>query len=401
MHSLSAPDAPAANDVCQAALCVLLVEDNPTDALLVEVALEEMTAPAPTLTHVETLADAAAALRNGGFDVVLIDLNLPDGQGLGNFERLQELAPDVAMIVLTGLSDESVAVESIALGASDYLIKGEAHAALLERSIRYSIERKRNENGRLELLKARVEREEAHAANAAKDQFLATISHELRTPLTAIMSWTSLLSGGGLDEATRAQALEIIERNARAQAQLIEDLLDVSRIISGKLRLEFGELDLCAVARGAVETLGPQMGDKGLQLELDLQPTPSLCGDPTRLQQVAWNLLSNAIKFTPAGGTIRVVTRCEPGQICLEITDSGQGIGAEFLPHIFDRFRQADGSSTRRHGGLGLGLAIVRHIVELHHGTIEAWSEGAERGTKFTMTLPLQSADEVMEDYQS
>ena len=272
------------------ALRVLLVEDNPTDALLVEVALEEMSAPAPDLTHVETLAEAKSALETGEFDVALIDLNLPDGEGLANFETLQTLAPDTPMIVLTGLSDESVAIAAIARGASDYLIKGEAPAALLERSIRYAIERKRNENGRLELVKAQVEREEAEAANAAKDQFLATISHELRTPLNAIMGWTSLVRGGGLDEATTEQALEVIERNARVQAQLIEDLLDVSRIISGNFRLEFGEIDLCGIVQATALTFQPQIQEKQLDLQLDLQPIPELCGDPTRLQQVAWNL---------------------------------------------------------------------------------------------------------------
>ena len=381
-----------------APLRVLLVEDNPTDALLVEVALEEMSAPAPVLTHVELLCEAKSALENGEFDVVLIDLNLPDGEGLGNFETLQELAPDVAMIVLTGLSDESVAVAAIARGASDYLIKGEAPAALLERSIRYAIERKRNENGRLELVKAQVEREEAEAANAAKDQFLATISHELRTPLNAIMGWTSLVRGGELDAETTQQALEVIERNARVQAQLIEDLLDVSRIISGNFRLEFGEIDLCGIANSTALTFQPQIKEKQLDLKLNLQPVPELCGDPTRLQQVVWNLMSNAIKFTPAQGQVRVDTQRIGDRVILEVSDSGQGIAPEFLPHIFDRFRQADGSTTRRHGGLGLGLAIVRHIVELHHGKVEVRSTGAGQGTTFVVTLPIRSAVELMDD---
>ncbi len=385
----------------EARVRVLLVEDNPTDALLVEVALEEMAAPAPELHHVETLADAENALAESEFDVVLIDLNLPDGEGLGNFERLQLKAPAVPMIVLTGLADEEVAVEAIARGASDYLIKGEVPGALLERSMRYAIERKRNENGRLELVKAQVEREEAEAANAAKDQFLATISHELRTPLNAIMGWTSLVRGGGLDEETTQQALEVIERNARVQAQLIEDLLDVSRIISGNFRLEFGEIDLCALARGAAETLQPQIRDKNLDLKLDLEPVPTLCGDPTRLQQLIWNLLSNAIKFTPAGGQIELCTRNRGNSIELEVADSGQGIAPEFLPHIFDRFRQADGSTTRRHGGLGLGLAIVRHIAELHHGNVVAHSDGTEQGTRFVVRLPILSPLQCIEQGHS
>ena len=399
MQSLNASAANSSPCLVGETLRVLLVEDNPTDALLVEVALEEMAAPAPLLSHVELLAQAKSALESSEFDVVLIDLNLPDGEGLGNFETLQELAPDTPMIVLTGLSDESVAVAAIARGASDYLIKGETQTALLERSIRYAIERKRNENGRLELVKAQIEREEAEAANAAKDQFLATISHELRTPLNAIMGWTSLVRSGDLDEETVQQALEVIERNARVQAQLIEDLLDVSRIISGNFRLEFGEIDLDGIARATAVTFQPQLKEKQIDLRLDLQPVPELCGDPTRLQQVTWNLLSNAIKFTPAQGQVRVSTERIGDRVILEISDSGQGIAAEFLPHIFDRFRQADGSTTRRHGGLGLGLAIVRHIVELHHGTVAVRSAGAGQGTTFTVTLPILSAADLMEDY--
>ena len=394
------PNVISASPDCAAneALRVLLVEDNPTDALLVEVALEEMSAPAPLLTHVELLGEACDALRDDEFDVVLIDLNLPDGQGLGNFESLRDLAPDLPMIVLTGLSDESVAIAAIASGASDYLIKSEAQTALLERSIRYAIERKRNENGRLELVKAQVEREEAEAANSAKDQFLATISHELRTPLNAIMGWTSLVRGGGLDAETTQQALEVIERNARVQAQLIEDLLDVSRIISGNLRLEFGEIDLCGIVRATMLTLQPQIQEKQLDIQLDLQSVPELCGDPTRLQQVAWNLISNALKFTPAQGQVRVSTRYSAERVSLEISDDGQGIAPEVIDHIFDRFRQADGSTTRRHGGLGLGLAIVRHIVELHHGTVEVRSDGLGCGATFTVSLPVRSATQVMED---
>ena len=400
MLSTSALASDALASTAGESLRVLLVEDNLTDALLVEVALEEMTAPAPDLTHVELLAQAKSALETGEFDVALIDLNLPDGEGLGNFEALQEISPHVPMIVLTGLADESVAVAAIARGASDYLIKGEAPAALLERSIRYAIERKRNENGRLELVKAQVEREEAEAANAAKDQFLATISHELRTPLNAIMGWTSLVRGGELDAETTEQALEVIERNARVQAQLIEDLLDVSRIISGNFRLEFGEIDLCGIARSTALTFQPQIKEKQLDLQMNLHPVPELCGDPTRLQQVVWNLLSNAIKFTPAQGQVRVDTQQIGDRVTLEVSDSGQGIAPEFLPHIFERFRQADGSTTRRHGGLGLGLAIVRHIVELHHGTVSVRSAGLGQGTTFLVTLPIRSAAEMIDDLQ-
>jgi signal transduction histidine kinase len=276
---------------------------------------------------------------------------------------LQQLAPATPIIVLTGLVDEEMALEAIARGAADYLIKGQAPAALLERSLLYSIERKKNENGRVELARANAFRVEAESANRAKDEFLATISHELRTPLNAIMGWASLLKGNNLDEATQLQAIEIIERNARVQAQLIEDLLDVSRIIAGNLRLEYAEINISQLARSAVETLSPTADAKSIKCHLEIEAVPDMCGDPTRLQQVAWNLISNAIKFTPEGGHITVRTCLHGEHIGFEVIDSGVGIAPEFLPHVFERFRQADGSTTRRFGGLGLGLAIVRHIV--------------------------------------
>ena len=375
---------------------LLLVEDNPTDALLVEVALEEMASVAPEFFHVETLAEAANAIREAiagdkPFEIVLIDLNLPDGRGLENFERLQPLAPATPMIVLTGLADKEVALQAIARGAADYLVKGDAPAALLERSILYAIERKKNENARLELVTANASRAEAEDANRAKDEFLATISHELRTPLNAIMGWASLLKGDGLDEATKIQAIEIIERNARVQAQLIEDLLDVSRIIAGNFRLEYAEIDLSQMARSVVESLAPTVQTKNIECRLEAEPVSALCGDPTRLQQVMWNLMSNAIKFTPEGGHVTIRTRSGDQTVGFEVIDSGVGIAPEFLPHVFERFRQADGSTTRRFGGLGLGLSIVRHIVELHGGTISVHSDGVGKGTRFAVALPVQA----------
>lgn len=374
---------------------LLLVEDNLTDALLVEDALDDMQGLSPQLTHVERLSAAEEQLENAEFDVVLIDLNLPDGQGLENFERLQMCAPDTPMIVLTGLANEEVALQAIQRGAADYLIKGDAPSALLERSIKYSVERKKNENSRLELVKAQVERAEAEAANRAKDEFLATISHELRTPLNAIMGWATLLKEDQLDRETVQQALIIIERNARIQAQLIEDLLDVSRIITGNFRLEYADVDLNTVVKAATDALVIQANTKEVALDLELKPVATLCGDPTRLQQVAWNLISNAIKFTPKGGSVTVTTESDEETVTLCVVDTGAGIAPEFLPYVFERFRQADGSTTRRHGGLGLGLAIVQHIVELHGGSITAQSEGKNQGATFCVSLPWGSMPAV------
>ncbi|MBD0327543.1 MAG: GAF domain-containing protein, partial [Pyrinomonadaceae bacterium] len=208
---------------------------------------------------------------------------------------------------------------------------------------------------------------EAQEANRIKDEFLATLSHELRTPLTAVLGWAKLLRTGQLDPETSARALETIQRNARAQQQIIEDILDVSRIITGKLRLEVNPVELVPVIEAAMESVRPAADAKAIQLETMLDDqTGFVMGDPARLQQVVWNLLSNAVKFTPHGGRIELQLHAVDSHAQITITDTGEGIRPEFLPYVFDRFRQADGSTTRMHGGLGLGLAIVRHLVELH-----------------------------------
>lgn len=375
---------------------ILLVEDNPTDALLVEAALEDSKVPLSVFVHVETLAQAEVQIRAASFDVILVDLNVPDGQGLGNFERIQRAAPPVPVIVLTGVADEQTALDAIQRGAADYLIKGQTETAILDRSIRYSIERKRNEKQRLALERAEIKRAEAEASNRAKDEFLAMLSHELRTPLNAILGWTSLLQAESLDAPTTAQALDIIERNARVQAQLIEDLLDVSRIVAGNLSIERVNVDFNSLVSAACETLALTFNAKNQRLSLELESLPKICGDAMRLQQVIWNLLTNAIKFTPENGEIVLRTLFEDGEkptAILEVCDTGQGIEPEFLPHIFERFRQADGSTTRRHGGLGLGLAIAKNVVELHGGAISAQSDGKNRGTTFCVRLPLASRE--------
>jgi PAS domain S-box-containing protein len=254
-------------------------------------------------------------------------------------------------------------------------------------------ERKRAEEERVVLLaREQTARAEAEAANRAKDEFLATLSHELRTPLQSMVGWTRLLRTGMLDEAARDHALEVLERNIKLQAQLIEDLLDVSRIIAGALRLEARPVDLVEVVTAAIDSVRPVAEAKGVRLEADLAGgVGSLLGDPARLQQVVWNLLSNAVKFTPPGGSVEVRLARAESQIHLTVTDTGQGIGPEFLPYVFDRFRQAESTPSRSHGGLGLGLAIARHLVELHGGTVRADSRGPGRGATFTVSLPLRA----------
>lgn len=243
---------------------------------------------------------------------------------------------------------------------------------------------------RLALAGEQIARAEAETANRMKDEFLATVSHEIRTPLNAIIGWSHLLRSGRLDEATKVRALETIDRNAKAQAQLIEDILDVSRVITGKLRLRNEPVDIASVINAAIDSVQLAIDSKDLNLEVTLDPTARhTFGDPGRLQQVVWNLLSNAIKFTPSGGRIGVKVKRAEGNLQICVSDTGCGINPDFLPYMFDRFRQADGTTTRNHGGLGLGLAIVRHLIELHGGSIHADSPGIGEGATFTITLPL------------
>ena len=245
------------------------------------------------------------------------------------------------------------------------------------------------ERGNL-LVRAERARTEAEAANRIKDDFLATLSHELRTPLTSLLGWASVLRSEERDEHLLDQGLEAIDRNARAQAQLIDDLLDVSRIVSGKLHLNVRPLDIAAVTLAAINVVRPAAHAKNLVLTYWAQPgLGAISADPARLQQIVWNLLSNAVKFTPQGGQINVRVEQDGCNARVAVSDSGQGINPEFLPRVFDRFRQADSSTTRSYGGLGLGLAIVRHLVELHGGTVSAESEGVGKGATFSATFPL------------
>ncbi len=285
----------------------------------------------------------------------------------------------------SGLSDPDARLRAIA--------QLQQKAKSLESEIQ---ERVRAEEAlRAALVREQMARSEAQAANRMKDEFLATVSHELRTPLNAIIGWSHLLRTGRLDEATIARAVETIDRNAKSQAQLIEDILDVSRMITGKLKLNNEPVDLAAVINAAIDSVQLAADAKEIHLAVTLDPSARhTIGDANRLQQVVWNLLANAIKFTPARGRIEVAVERAGryAQIC--VSDSGQGISAEFLPFIFDRFRQADGTSTRQHGGLGLGLSIVRQLVELHGGAIKAQSEGQDKGATFIIQLPLAPNDE-------
>lgn len=255
--------------------------------------------------------------------------------------------------------------------------------------------RKRAEGERAELLeRERTARADAEKANRLKDEFLATLSHELRTPLNAVIGWSRMLNSGRLDDASAAHALVVIERNAWSQKQIIEDILDVSRVITGKLQLNLGAVDLVAVVDTALDAVRPALEAKSINIETIIDAGLRIVpGDADRLQQVVWNLLSNAAKFTPSEGKVEVRVRHDSSHVQIQVCDSGPGIDPAFLPHVFERFRQADGTTTRTHGGLGLGLAIVRHLVELHGGIITAENRKDGPGAVFTLKLRLPSGE--------
>lgn len=255
-------------------------------------------------------------------------------------------------------------------------------------------ELKRAAEERVRLLqREKAARTEAEAANRTKDEFLATVSHELRTPLNAILGWVRLLSAGALEPSAVTRAIETIEQSAKAQSRLIDDLLDVSRITSGKLQLNFEPVDIVRIIEATLDTMRPVAETKSIHIVSKLNPPAGIIvGDSTRLQQVIWNLVSNAVKFTPIGGRIEVRLDRTDSEAEISVEDTGIGISPEFLPHLFEAFRQADGKDTRRHGGLGLGLAIVRHLVEMHGGTASAKSRGEGRGSTFIVRLPIKAA---------
>src|SRR5499426_2525132 len=251
-------------------------------------------------------------------------------------------------------------------------------------------EREREQLLRLE----HTARKQAESANRIKDEFIATLSHELRTPLTPIMGWTQLLKHRTTSPATLQRGLEVIERSARSQARLIDDLLDVSRIVTGKIQVKMQTVELQPIVRAALDAVQPAAEAKGVAIEINAPSSPiQFTADPNRLQQVFWNLLSNAIKFTPSGGVVSISSERVEAELRIVVRDNGEGIDAAFLPHVFDRFSQADSTNVRAHGGLGVGLAIVRYLVELHGGHVVVESPGKGRGTTFTVSLPVRMSD--------
>ncbi len=268
--------------------------------------------------------------------------------------------------------------------SQDRLRETNAQLERAKRDAEEALERERKAR-----LDAEMARAQAESASRMKDQFLSTVSHELRTPLNAILGWSTMLRNGTLDEERRMRAMETIERNARVQIRLIEELLDLGRILQGKFQLAVGPVEVVRIIEAAIESVRPAAEAKGIRLQGTLDSHATIVGDAERVQQIAWNLLSNAIKFTPKGGRVIVTTRRASSHVELVIADTGEGIVPEFLPHVFEPFRQADAAISRRAGGLGLGLSIVRSLVELHGGTVSVISDGVGRGATFTVRLPI------------
>lgn len=369
---------------------VLMVEDDEDDYTIARDLLAEIDPARYELEWIDSYEKALTLEVCDGFDVCLLDYRLGSGDGLELMRNLLWKGFTCPMIILTGQGDREIDELAMGAGASDYLIKGQLTASALERSIRYSIQQKQFETERIRAAREQAAREEAEQANQAKDDFLAVLSHELRTPLNAMLGWVRLLKSNKDSEEIFEKAVDAIERSAVTQTKFVEDLLDITRIVNGTVRLTMRPFSLDQLAAIAFEAIKPVAEPKGIALEYaaDDERLP-VHGDSERVQQIINNLLSNAVKFTPEGGSVSLALRRIDEKVEIKVTDTGDGISAEFLPRVFERYKQANNSTTNRKGGLGLGLAIVKHLVELHGGKIAAHSDGEGRGSTFTVTLPL------------
>jgi signal transduction histidine kinase len=358
--------------------------------------------------------EAIDLMNKAEYDLVLTDLHMEGGDGLSVLNQIRRQAPLTISVVLTGFASVESAIAALQEGAYDYLVKP-CDIESMKHTIRRGVEHRRlmlaEQKARADLqqlnldLERRIEERTAELkqlnveladANRAKDVFLATLSHELRTPLTPVVGWIKLLRSGTLDEKSVAQALDAIERNAWLQSRLIDDLLDTSRIATGKLHFEPKPTDLNVAVKAAVDTVRASASARNIDLSMALWPSSLIVlGEPVRLQQIAWNLVSNAIKFTDPGGKVSITTQLDSKQAQLTVVDTGVGIEPEFLPHVFDRFRQADGSTSRRHGGLGLGMAIADALAKMHGGRLDAKSDGVGRGATFSLRMELAPAEKV------
>ncbi len=372
---------------------ILVVEDDDDDFVLVQDLFREIGNDRYVLKRVSSYDEAMALDAPCEFDVCLLDYRLGAHDGLELMRDLRDRKFDCPMILLTGQTDAEIDRKALKAGAADYLMKGQIFAQNLERSIRYSIQQKQLAEERIRNAREQAAREEAESANQAKDDFLAVLSHELRTPLNAMLGWVRLLKTNRDSDEIFEKAVDAIERSAVTQTKFVEDLLDITRIVNGTVRLTKRSFILNQLTQMAADTIRPIAESRSISVEYDA-PKEDLVvhGDSERIQQIVNNLLSNAVKFTPEGGSIKLSVKEVGGNARVEVTDTGQGISEEFLPRVFERYKQANNSTTNRKGGLGLGLAIVKHLVDLHGGEISAASEGEGKGSTFTVTLPLADA---------
>ena len=344
-------------------------------------------------------SDGLLRLRESESQLLILNAPLPDMDGS---ELCSQLKSDPALkhvpILFTATHPFPESNHGPNCIADLYLITP-CQPVVLVAAVRSLIRLQSAERERDELaIRSSKERDEFDTANRAKDEFLATLSHELRTPLTAIMGWARLMRMDKLDRAQVTRGLDVIDRNVALQTQLIEDLLDVSRIISGKLVIRSSKIEPAQFVSAAIDSVTTMAAAKQIELRRKFEPCGDLVGDRNRLQQVVWNLLTNAIKFTPAGGVVEIALAQETGIVRITVTDQGAGIEPAFLPHVFDRFRQADTREARKHGGLGLGLAIVKQLVEFHSGKVSVKSPGLGLGASFTIELPIRAVDDSAED---
>ncbi len=389
------PGTPSDRPPSSERMSVWILDDSPMEAAMARRALTPQY-DVQTFVEGSTLIERLATDRAPS--VLVLDWQLPRMSGIEvcRFLRTTRDEMELPILLLTVYGHKGDLVDGLRAGANDYLTKPydapelAARVATLARlnALHHKVRAAERRGAEL-LARERSARSDAEAANLAKDDFLAMVSHELRTPLNAILGWTRMIRTGQMPQPQIERALDTVERNALAQAKLIDDLMDMSRILAGKLTIEQQAVDFASLVQAAVDAVRPSAEHKGIGLYLAVDPEAGcVVGDASRLQQLIWNLLANAIKFTPKDGKVLITLECVDRRVELSVVDSGMGIAADFLPHVFERFRQGDVGMNRTKGGLGLGLAIVKHIVELHQGKVVAQSDGPGRGARFIVSLP-------------